>query len=46
MVEVVTKLVETLEEPEHVVIADRGFGSPAVVDAIKQKGHYCIVSCK
>ncbi len=46
MVEIVNKLVQQLEEAGHIIIADRGFGSIQLADALKQQGQYCILSCK
>lgn len=46
MVDIVSKLISKLQSKGHVVIADRGFGSIDLAEALKKDGQYCVLSCK
>lgn len=46
MVEVVMKLVRSLKEGGHIIIADRGFGSILLAEEIHKSGNYFLLSCR
>jgi hypothetical protein len=45
MVEIVVELIPTLQEKGHIVLADRGFGSIDLADAINEEKQFFILAC-